>query len=281
MIIVYSDFGGVYIICGILTPGEKEFFLYPYYGSPLEVFTTSFGLCKDNFVWWVGLPTYFTSITLQFIVFFLIATVYLTVFLFFNNNMNGTAFLTSIVVNIYKFVKGLVISQVENFTLTPLIFTVFSLIFLGNLCGMIPYSSTITAQLIVTIYLSFFGFCLINFRYIIDQKLHSLEVFLPSGTPLFIVPFLIQIEVISYFSRVISLSVRIFANMVSGHTLLKILSGFCVGLLLNGGISSLIAFFPLVVIFLVTGLEFMIAGLQTYVFVVLFLIYTHELEISH
>jgi len=111
--------------------------------------------------------------------------------------------------------------------------------------------------------------------------MQSPELFLPSGTPLFILPFLIQIEIVSYFSRVISLSVRLFANMTSGHTLIKILSGFGTGLSSVGGVGTLIAIIPIIIVFIVTGLELLIAGLQTYVFIILTLIYLHELEAGH
>jgi F-type H+-transporting ATPase subunit a len=97
-------------------------------------------------------------------------------------------------------------------------------------------------------------FITINIIYLIKQKIQSPELFLPSGTPLFILPFLIQIEIVSYFSRVIILSVRLFANMTSGHTLIKILSGFGTGLSSVGGVGTLIAIIPIIIVFIVTGL---------------------------
>jgi F-type H+-transporting ATPase subunit a len=97
-------------------------------------------------------------------------------------------------------------------------------------------------------------FLLINFQYVITQKLSGLSLFLPPGAPLFIIPFLLQIELISYFSRVISLIVRLFANMTSVHTLLKILSGFGVGLISAGGLATIISILPLGIILFVTGL---------------------------
>jgi len=140
---------------------------------------------------------------------------------------------------------------------------------------------TVTSQIVVTLAMALFSFSLINIIYIISKRLSGVELFLPAGAPLFIAPFLIQIELISYFSRVISLSVRLFANLTSGHTLIKILSGFALSMLVAGGLGSIAFGMPLFIIFMVTGLELMIAGLQTYVFVVLFSIYAHELEAGH
>jgi F-type H+-transporting ATPase subunit a len=102
--------------------------------------------------------------------------------------------------------------------------------------------------------------------------------FLPSGAPLILTPFIIIIELISNSSRLISISVRLFANMTSGHALLKILAGFGIGTLMLSGVWKMLFLFPFIIIFVITVLEIIIAFLQTYVFITLLLIYINEQE---
>lgn len=152
----------------------------------------------------------------------------------------------------------------------------FGFIVTANLLGLIPYSLTVTSYLAVTLFLSsmsFFG------NLIIGLRLHSFRFFgffVPAGAPEALLGMLVAIELISYFSRLFSLAIRLFANMMAGHALLKILSGF-VYLFLESGIGYFVL--PLVlnvVVLAVTALEVMIAFLQAYVFVVLSTIYTNE-----
>jgi F-type H+-transporting ATPase subunit a len=114
----------------------------------------------------------------------------------------------------------------RRYALAPVYYFLFLFVFLSNVIGMVPFSLTTTSHLILTISyaLSFFiGINIIGIRY---QKENWFKIFLPAGVPLFIIPALFIIELISYFARVVSLSVRLFANMLSGHILLKILIGF-------------------------------------------------------
>jgi len=191
------------------------------------------------------------------------------------------AFLVTSNKKIVEFFKNIIKAQVETIAVLPLIIFLLMVILSGNFIGMIPYTTTLTSQIIMTLSLSMIMFITINIMYVIKQKIQSSELFLPSGTPLFIMPFLIQIEVVSYLSRVVSLSLRLFANMTSGHTLIKILSGFGTALSSIGGIGAIISIIPIIIVFIVTGLELLIAGLQTYVFIILTLIYLHELESGH
>src|SRR5687767_2851184 len=131
----------------------------------------------------------------------------------------------------YLFVKNLCSSQIENFALIPYIISLVCLIGLSNISGMVPYTLTLTSQIILTLTMALFSFMVINIIYFISKKFIGIELFLPTGAPLFIAPFLVQIELISYISRIISLSVRLFANLTSGHTLIKILSGFALSML--------------------------------------------------
>jgi F-type H+-transporting ATPase subunit a len=160
---------------------------------------------------------------------------------------------------------------------------VFNTILFFNLVGLLPFTTTVFAQLVATLSLSavVYGGALI--QYIAQKKLRSIEIFLPSGTPLFIAPLLILIEVVSVTSRVISLSVRLFANLTAGHILLKILSTFF--LLLVANFTNVFMFGAgtvlLIVVMAVTVLETMICILQTYVYITLVLLYIHELETGH
>ena len=107
-----------------------------------------------------------------------------------------------------------------------IVFFLFLFLLISNLIGMIPFSYTVTSSLVLTFFLSFSFFLGINLLGFYHNKISFFKTFLPGGTPVFIAPLLILIEVVSYFSRVFSLAIRLFANMMSGHALLKILIGF-------------------------------------------------------
>jgi ATP synthase subunit 6 len=108
----------------------------------------------------------------------------------------------------------------------PLIFTIFIIILTCNLLGMIPYSFTVTSHLIVTFCTALAGFIGLNIIGIMKNRTHFLSLFFPPGAPMALAPLLVFIEFVSYVFRVLSLAIRLFANLMSGHTLLKILSGF-------------------------------------------------------
>ena len=108
----------------------------------------------------------------------------------------------------------------------PMLFTIFSFIFFCNLLGMIPYSFTVTSHIVVTLGVAMMAFVSINIIGIKTHGVHLLSLFLPPGAPLALAPLLVMIELVSYSFRVVSLALRLFANMMSGHCLLKILAGF-------------------------------------------------------
>jgi F-type H+-transporting ATPase subunit a len=108
----------------------------------------------------------------------------------------------------------------------PMLFSIFSFIFFCNLLGMIPYSFTVTSHIVITLGLATMAFVSINIVGIKTHGLHLLSLFLPPGAPLALAPLLVMIELVSYSFRVVSLALRLFANMMSGHCLLKILAGF-------------------------------------------------------
>ena len=154
----------------------------------------------------------------------------------------------------------------------PLIFTTFIIILTCNVLGMIPYSFTVTSHLIVTFSTALAIFTGMNILGILKHGKHFLSLFFPPGAPLALAPLLVLIEFISYIFRVLSLSIRLFANLMSGHTLLKILATFSWGVVSLWGIFLL----PVGIILIVTGLEMAIAFLQAYIFAVLLCIYLND-----
>lgn len=154
----------------------------------------------------------------------------------------------------------------------PLIFTTFALILTCNVLGMIPYSFTVTSHLIVTFCTALAIFTGMNILGILKHRKHFLSLFFPPGAPLALAPLLVLIEFVSYVFRVLSLSIRLFANLMSGHTLLKILATFSWGVVSLWGVLL----FPVIIILIVTGLEMAIAFLQAYIFSVLLCIYLND-----
>ena len=158
----------------------------------------------------------------------------------------------------------------------PFIFSLFMFILFCNLIGMIPYTFTVTSHIIVTFAMAlvvFVGVTIIGFA---RHGLHFLKLFVPSGVPLALLPLLVVIEVLSYLIRPISLSVRLFANMTAGHTMLKVFASFVVMLGVLGGWA------PLAFVVALTALEVGIAFLQAYVFTILTCIYLNDaLHLHH
>ncbi len=180
---------------------------------------------------------------------------------------------------IYEFIYFNVLSEnvKKNGNLYfPMLFTIFTFIFFCNLMGMIPFSFTVTSHIVVTLGLAMTAFIAINIIGIKTHGFHMMSLFLPSGAPIALAPLLVMIELVSYSFRVVSLALRLFANMMSGHCLLKILAGFAWTMLSAGGILSILHILPLIVIFAIVGLELSIAFLQAYVFTVLLCIYLND-----
>lgn len=159
----------------------------------------------------------------------------------------------------------------------PYFLTLTIVLFYANLFGMLPYGFTITSHIIITLTLSSSFFFAINFLGIKKHGFKFVSIFLPGGTPFLIMPLIVPIEILSYVSRVISLAVRLFANMMSGHTLLHILTSFFFTILISGGFFFLIDIFPFLILLAIIFMEFGIACLQVYVFIVLASLYIHDL----
>lgn len=151
----------------------------------------------------------------------------------------------------------------------PFIFTLFIFTLFGNVLGLIPYGFTFTSHIAVTFFMAAVVFVAVTLIGIFKHGLHFFSLFFPHGAPLFTAPILIPIELVSYLSRPISLSVRLFANMTVGHVLLKVLAGFVVAL----GIFGVV---PLAVLVAITALELLIALLQAYIFTILCCIYLND-----
>lgn len=171
----------------------------------------------------------------------------------------------------YEFIANMIRDNVgqEGRRYFPFIFTLFMFVFAGNLIGMIPYSFTFTSHLAVTFGLAivvFIGVTLIGF---IKNGFKFFGFFLPHGVPWFLAWLIIPIEILSYLSRPVSLSLRLFANMTAGHTMMKVFAGF-IFLLGVAGVA------PLIMVVALTGLELIIAFLQAYVFTILTCVYLND-----
>ncbi len=183
----------------------------------------------------------------------------------------------TIVESTFEFISNMINDNVgkEGVKYFSFIFTLFLFILIGNLLGMFPYSFTWTSHIIVTFSIAFFIFIGVTIIAIYKHGLIKfLKFFAPSGVPKAMLILLVPIEIISYLSRPISLSVRLFANMMAGHTLLKVIGGFVFVLGANSFIIG--GILPLAFLIALTGLEIVIAFLQAYVFAILTCLYIND-----
>ena len=158
----------------------------------------------------------------------------------------------------------------------PFIFSLFIFLLVVNLIGMVPYSFTITSHIIVTLMFALTVYIGVTIIMIREHGFHALSVFLPAGAPFALYPLLIAIELISNVMRIISLSVRLFANMMAGHILLKVLLGFAWTMMMAGGVIFFLHLIPMGVVFVLLFLETAVAVIQAYVFATLTCIYLNE-----
>ena len=158
----------------------------------------------------------------------------------------------------------------------PFIFSLFMFVLFCNMIGMLPYAFTVTSHIIVTLVMALFIFISVTIIGFIKHGFKYLNIFVPKGVPIVLLPLITIIEIISYLSRPVSLSVRLFANMMAGHTMLKVFGGFVISLGLLGG------WLPLSFSVALTGLEILVAFLQAYVFAILTCIYLNDaLNLHH
>lgn len=158
----------------------------------------------------------------------------------------------------------------------PFVFTLFIFIFVANLLGLIPGFFTTTSHLIVTLALSMTVITIVLIVGFAKNGLKFLKLFAPSGLPWWMYPLLVPIEIISFLSRPFSLAIRLFANMLAGHILLKLFGGFVISLASISALGVAAAILPLVTNTAVTALEFLVAFLQAYVFAILTCIYLND-----
>lgn len=164
----------------------------------------------------------------------------------------------------------------------PLVFSLFIFVYVANTLGMIPYSFTVTSHLAVTAALALLIFFAVLLIGIARHGFHFFGLFVPSGVPGWLLPLVVLIEFISFLSRPITLSVRLFANMVAGHVMLKVIAGFSIMFATAGGAAWLATIFPVIMNILMIGFEFFIAFIQAYVFAVLTCIYLKDtIEVGH
>jgi F-type H+-transporting ATPase subunit a len=183
--------------------------------------------------------------------------------------------------SIFTTINTMVREQLGKEIYLPFIYSLFFFILISNLIGNIPYSYTITTSVIVTIGLSVTILTGVTILGLYIHKLHFLSYFVPSGTPLALVPLLVLIETVSYLARALSLGIRLFANMVAGHSLLKILSTFLYQMFSSSFIIAIFTLIPFTFFLALCGLEVAVSIIQAYVFVLLVISYIKDAIYLH
>jgi F-type H+-transporting ATPase subunit a len=163
----------------------------------------------------------------------------------------------------------------------PFIYTLFLFILTSNLVGLVPYSFTVTSQFALTIGLSMTIFIGVTILGLTEHGLGFFSLFVPSGSPLFLVPLLAVIETVSYLARSLSLGIRLAGNMFAGHVLLKIISGFIWKIAIGSALGVLLIVLPMVILFALLGLELAVAGIQAYVLTLLTCSYLRDAIYLH
>lgn len=158
----------------------------------------------------------------------------------------------------------------------PLIFSIFMFVLVANLLGLFPYFFTVTSQIIVTFALALLVIGTVVVYGFWKHGFGFLKLFVPSGVPALVIPLVVSIEIVSFLSRPVSLSVRLFANMLAGHITLKVFAGFVASLSALGVAGAAGAVLPLALTVAITALEFLVAFLQAYVFAVLACMYIND-----
>ena len=199
-----------------------------------------------------------------------------------NNNNKLVPSKGSIVLeSIFTTINTMVKEQLGKEIYLPFIYSLFIFILIANLVGNVPYSYTITTSIIVTIGLSFTILTAVTILALYLHNLKFFSYFVPSGTPLALVPLLVLIEVVSYLARAFSLGIRLFANMAAGHSLLKILSTFLYQMFSAGILASILTLIPFSIFLALCGLELAVSVIQAYVFTLLTISYLKDAIYLH
>lgn len=229
-----------------------------------------------------GLDLSFTNSSL-----FMVATVAVTAaFLYFATASRGLVpgRAQSVAEMSYEFVANMLrdAAGTDGMRFFPLVFSLFMFILVANLFGMIPFFYTVTSSIIVTFAFAMLVIGTVTVYGFMRHGTGFLGLFVPQGVPGVLVPLVVMIEVISFLSRPISLSVRLFANMLAGHITLKVFAGFVATMTAMGPLAFIGSVLPLFMTVALTGLEFLVAFLQAYVFAVLTCMYLNDaLHPSH
>ena len=178
----------------------------------------------------------------------------------------------------YEFIAGMVRSAAgeAGMRFFPFVFAIFFFVLLSNLIGFIPYSFTVTSQIIITAALALMVFVTVIVIGVKEHGVHFFKLFVPPGVPIYILPLVVAIEIISFLSRPISHSVRLFANMLAGHITLNVFGGFVVMLLGAGAAVKGLAVLPFAMTIGLDALELLVAFLQAYVFAMLTCMYLND-----
>ena len=216
----------------------------------------------------------YLNLTITNLAFYSIVVLFLVVSLHIiaNNNSRLVPSKWSIALeSSYQSISSMVRDQIGhlNELYLPLIYALFFFILISNLTGNVPYSYTITTSIIVTLSLSFTILIGVTILGLYIHKVKFFSYFIPSGTPLALVPLLVLIELLSYSARAFSLGIRLFANMTAGHTLLKILSTFLLQMFSAGIIIAILTIIPFAIFMALIGLELDVSFIQSYVFCIL------------
>lgn len=229
-----------------------------------------------------GLDLSFTNSSLWMVAAVLVSTIFMTVASSRAAMVPGR--LQAFGESMYEFIANMVRENIGEHgrQYFPLIFSIFMIVFMGNALGMIPYSFTFTSHIVVTAALALMVFLMVCVLGLVRHGLHFFSIFLPPGVPLLMAPLIIAIEVISFLIRPVTLSVRLFANMMAGHILMKVIAGFAVAFLSMGAAGAALGILPTAFNVVLIGFELMIAFLQAYVFTILCCIYLKDtVELGH
>jgi F-type H+-transporting ATPase subunit a len=237
--------------------------------SPFEQFQILYLVEFDHFK--------FSNASLFLILVFLLIFYFFAFFLSSGNVFQRNIF-DLFIENLYSFTYNVIYGQLgkKGSQFVPFFQHVFLFLITANLVGLVPYSSALTSHFNLVLTLSFLIFLGIQYIAIAEHGTHFLKLFLPKGTPLPLIPFITLIEFISYLFRVVSISIRIIANILSGHILLKILSTFSYNIYTKGGYFFMFSVIPLVIVIALCFLEFFVCILQAYVYTILSCIYLKD-----
>lgn len=212
---------------------------------------------------------------------FMVATVVAAgAFLFLTTSSRGLVpgRLQSISEMSYEFVASMLrdLAGSHGMRFFPFVFSIFMFVLMANLLGLFPYFFTVTSHIIVTFALALLVIGTVVVYGFLKHGFGFLKLFVPQGVPAVVVPLVVLIEIVSFLSRPVSLSVRLFANMLAGHITLKVFAGFVTSLSAFGVAGAAGAVLPLIMTVAITGLEFLVAFMQAYVFAVLTCMYLND-----